>query len=150
MSNVADWVKAILIALGLLGGALPAKAAIAETPEAAAAEYFRAESQFDVAALESILDLGFVEISASGEIDERDKVLSFYSAGQSYSVPTYRIGPMRTRLHGDIAVMTTTLTYVVGESTRRMTVGISALRVRSEWRLLSAQYTVLRSVTTAK
>lgn len=150
MSNVVDWLKAMLIVIGLLGGALPGKAAMAETPEAAAAEYFRAESQFDLAALEAILYPGFVEISASGEIDERDKVLSFYSGARRYPVPTYRIGPIRTRTHGDIAVMTTMLTYVVDESTRSMTVGISALRVRSEWRLLSAQYTVLRSVSTAK
>lgn len=114
-----------------------------DTPEAAAKEYFRAESQFDLHALKAVLHSEFVEISPIGEIDERGKVLSFYASGQKTPVPETRIGPIRTRMHGDTAIMTTTVNFEVGGKTKSMAVGITARHDGLGWRLLAAQYTAV-------
>lgn len=117
----------------------------ANSPEEAAQRYFRAEAQFDLAALKAVLDPHFVEISPLGEVDEHDKVLSFYTPDQKVAVPPMQIEPLVLRQHGDFAVLTTRATYSVKEQTRSMTVGLTARRDETGWKLTSAQYTPLRA-----
>lgn len=132
------------VAFGLATCIASAHAADADTPEQAAQRYFQAEAQFDLKALESVLDPGFVEISPIGEVDERDKVLSFYAPDKKVATPPVQIAPFQTRLHGDTAVLTTQFTYQVQGQSRSLTVGLVAKRGDTGWKLLSAQYTGVR------
>lgn len=119
----------------------------ANSPEEAAQRYFRAESQFDLDALKAVLDPQFVEISPLGEVDEHDKVLSFYTPDQKVAAPPLQFEPCVVRLHGDFAVLSTRATMTVKDQSRSMTVGLTARRDADGWKLLSAQYTVLRPKT---
>src|SRR5690606_7418025 len=116
----------------------------ATSPEDAAQRYFRAEAQFDLDALESVLDPQFVEISPLGEVDERDKVLSFYTPDQKVATPPMRFDPYVIRQHGDFAVMSTRATVDIGGQTRAITIGLTARRGADGWQLLSVQYTAFR------
>ncbi len=116
----------------------------ASSPEEAAQRYFRAEAQFDLGALKAVLDPQFVEISPLGEVDEHDKVLSFYAPEQKVAAPPMQFEPYAVRRHGDFAVLSTRATMTVKEQSRSMTVGLTARRDADGWKLLSAQYTVLR------
>ncbi|HZV38641.1 MAG TPA: nuclear transport factor 2 family protein [Pseudoxanthomonas sp.] len=116
----------------------------AGSPEEAAQRYFRAEAQFDLDALKGVLDPQFVEISPLGEVDEHDKVLSFYTPDQKVDAPPMQFEPYVVRRHGDFAVISTRATMTVKEQSRSMTVGLTARRDAGGWKLLSAQYTVFR------
>lgn len=116
----------------------------AASAEKAARRYFAAEAQFDLDALESVLDPQFVEISPLGEVDERDKVLSFYTPDQKVATPPMRFDPYVVRQHGDFAVMSTRATVDIGGQTRAITIGLTARRDADGWKLLSAQYTAFR------
>lgn len=119
----------------------------AGSPEEAAQRYFRAEAQFDQDALKAVLDPQFVEISPLGEVDEHDKVLSFYTPDQKVEPPPMQFEPYVVRLHGDFAVISTRATMTMKEQSRSMTVGLTARRGAEGWKLLSAQYTVFRPKT---
>lgn len=119
----------------------------ANSPEEAAQRYFRAEAQFDLDALKAVLDPKFVEISPLGEVDEHDKVLSFYTPEQKVAAPPLQFEPYVVRLHGDFAVLSTRATMTVKDQSRSMTVGLTARRGADGWKLLSAQYTVFRPKT---
>jgi hypothetical protein len=113
-----------LLALSAIGHAV---ASPASTPEVAAREYLAAEKAFDVAALESVITPGFVEISPRGEIDEHDKVLSFYTPEQKVEALAIELGEFHTRTSGDTAIVTTTLSYVMPGRSMTLTVGMAAI-----------------------
>ena len=125
--------------------AFTAAAAPADTPEAAARQYLAAEKMFDVAALEDAITPGFVEISPLGEIDEHDRLLSFYAPDKKVEAPPSEIGAFITRTDGDTAIVTTSLGFVVQGQTRTLTVGMAATRTPTGWKLASAQYTPVRT-----
>ncbi|MGY3038577.1 hypothetical protein ACVWWQ_000164 [Rhodanobacter sp. TND4EL1] len=120
----------------------PALADSAATPEAAARQYLAAEKGFDQAALANVIMPGFVEISPRGEIDEHDRVLSFYTAEQKPdSPPPVALGEFQTRTNGDIAVITTIISYALPGHSMTLSVGMTATRTPDGWKLVSAQYT---------
>lgn len=133
--------------LALLAAILPCMALAgdgANSPEEAAQRYFRAEAQYDLAGLKAVLDPRFVEISPVGEVDEYAKVLSFYTPEKKTAAPAVRFEPLLTRRHGDFAVLTTLATFTVKEQPRSLTVGLTARRGIDGWKLVSAQYTVVK------
>lgn len=121
-----------------------AQANDAHTPEDAANRYLAAEAQFDQQALQRLLATDFVEISPAGEVDERDRVLSFYTADKKVAAPTMQVEPFKARQHGDSAVLTTHISFQMQEQQRVLTAGIVAKRSGAGWQLLSAQYTAIR------
>ncbi len=129
----------VALALTLASGVVSATPA--NTPEAAARQYLEAERAFDVVALESAITPGFVEISPLGEIDEHDRVLSFYSPDKKSEAPPTEVGAYQTRTNDDTAIVTTTLSFVIQGQTRTLTVGMTATRTATGWKLASAQYT---------
>lgn len=121
-----------------------AHASDAQTPEEAAKRYLEAEAHFDQKALETVLAPSFVEISPAGEVDERDRVLSFYAPDKKIDVPPTQVEPFQVRLHGDTAVLTTRITFEMQGQSRSLTAGIVARHGNSGWKLVSAQYTGIR------
>lgn len=105
-----------------------------------------ARTASDADALKATLAHDFVEISPRGEIDPRDKVLSFYTIENSGVVP-----PMRSEIHsvrrsGDMAVVMETIAFdmpgpdgTILERAMRATYVLR--RDGAEWRMISAQYT---------
>ncbi len=133
--------------LGMLALSLAighAMAGPADTPEAAARQYLAAEKAFNVAALEDAITPGFVEISPRGEIDEHDKVLSFYAPDKKVDGPAVELGEFRTRTSGDTAVVTTTFSYAMKGRSTSLTVGMTATHTADGWKLASAQYTLAK------
>lgn len=119
----------------------PALASPADTPEAAARQYLAAEKAFDQAALADVIMPGFVEISPRGEIDEHDRVLSFYTPDQKTDPPPLALGEFKTRASGDTAVVSTIISYTLPGRSMTLTVGMAATRTSDGWKLVSAQYT---------
>ncbi|MFT3763471.1 MAG: nuclear transport factor 2 family protein [Pseudoxanthomonas sp.] len=141
MTRLATFLFAAIFLVAL---SPPAHAADAQTPEEAAQRYLQAEAQFDLPALQAVLDPAFVEISPAGEVDEHDKVLSFYAPDKKIDTPPTRVEPFLTRLHGDTAVLSTRITFEMQGQVRALALGITARRGESGWKLLSAQYTGVR------
>lgn len=134
-----------LLALSLVCGDAVARSA--DTPEAAARQYLNAEKTFNVAALEEAITPGFVEISPRGEVDEHDKVLSFYAPEQKVESLAVESGAFQTRTTGDTAIVTTTLSYVMHGRSMTLTVGMAAVHTHDGWKLVSAQYTPAKRVS---
>jgi hypothetical protein len=133
----------VAVALPLAFASLTAVAA-APTPEDAVRRYLKAEADFDVPALKDVLHAHFVEVSPLGQPDEHDEVLSFYAPDKKVPTPPIKIGDIKTRMAGNVAVMTTDLTMEVPGRTMRLSAGLTAVHEANGWTLLSAQYTPVR------
>ena len=109
-----------------------------------------AQTAFDQKELEAVLAPDFVEISPRGEVDDRAKVIGFYSpeakskSGKSPIVVD--ISEESVRNYGTHAIATIKLTYTLkmpdGQSAARILRGAYVLRsTNGSWKLSSAQYT---------
>lgn len=109
-----------------------------------------AQQNFDPAALGSVLTADYVEVSPVGEVDEREKVLSFYTpeaTGKSSS-PTITVTEPHFRIHADSAVVIVRENIVikVGEQSREMAMRATCTfrKEHGKWLIGSAQYTGIR------
>lgn len=110
--------------------------------------YANAQSNFDQAAIRAATDEQFVEISPVGEVDSREKVLSFYAPDQKRPGPQLQIDEPAVRIFGDTAVISTRLSYSLNQGGQArnfaMRAGYVARLVNNRWLLISAQYTGIR------
>ncbi|MET0320034.1 MAG: hypothetical protein ABW069_04845, partial [Duganella sp.] len=84
-------VMASCVLAGLMSAGA-ASAAPADTELVALVQrYAEAQSNFDQAAIRAATDEQFVEISPVGEVDSREKVLSFYAPDQKRPAPQLQI-----------------------------------------------------------
>ncbi len=109
--------------------------------EALARAYVQAQFSFDQQAIRDLTAPTFVEISPKGEVDERDKVISFYAPEKRTNAPSYTISNAKVRTTNDTAVVTQTIT--IGESPRTISLsqGLTAAYVRGKWKITSSQTT---------
>jgi hypothetical protein len=129
----------------LLSAAMDSQAATAAaTPQDAVQQYVQAESAFDLAALEAVLDPQFIEISPLGQVDDHAAVLSFYAPEKKVAGPPVQLAQTVVHDHGDTAVVSTQLSYTMQGHTMTLTLGAVAHKAAQGWRLLSAQYTPVR------
>ena len=112
-----------------------------------------AQVSFDQRALESLLAPDFVEVSPVGDVDDRAKVIAFYSPeakAKSGNAPIVVDSSEETvRNYGMFAIASIKLTYTLklpdGRSANRVLRGVYVLRkIKSEWKFSSAQYTTMR------
>jgi hypothetical protein len=107
-----------------------------------------AQGSFDVATLKAITAENYVEISPFGEVDPREKMLSFYAPEQKRPSPQLKIDEPLVRVFGDSAVIYTRLSYTMGAGetarTFAMRAGYVAQLKDGKWLLVSAQYTGIR------
>lgn len=107
-----------------------------------------AQGSFDLATLKAITAENYVEISPVGEVDPREKMLSFYTPEQKRPSPQLKVDEPLVRVFGDSAVIYTRLSYTMGAGetarTFAMRAGYVAQFKDGKWLLVSAQYTGIR------
>ncbi|MEG1324797.1 MAG: nuclear transport factor 2 family protein [Janthinobacterium sp.] len=136
----------LLGALGVIGSAnaAPADAELLALVQ----RHAQAQSSFDQAALKAITAENYVEISPVGEVDGREKMLSFYAPEQKRPSPQVQVDEPAVRLFGDTALISARLSYRLDQEgaarTFAMSAGYDARRVDHQWLLVSAQYTGIR------
>jgi hypothetical protein len=108
----------------------------------------QAQTNFDQAGLKATTAENFVEISPVGEVDQREKMLSFYAPEQKRASPQLRVDEPVVRIFGDTAVVSARLSYSLSQDglarSFAMRGGYVARRIDNQWLLVSAQYTGIR------
>lgn len=89
--------------------------------------YAEAQSNFDQAAIRAATDEQFVEISPVGEVDSREKVLSFYAPDQKRPGPQLQSDESAVRVFGDTAVVSVRMNYSMNQG------GKPATCARATW-----------------
>jgi uncharacterized protein (TIGR02246 family) len=110
-----------------------------------------AQRTFDQAALDRLLTADYVEVSPVGDVDERAKVIGFYSAdakAKSPEVSSIVIDEPRVRIDGNHATVIVRQTTNVGPAgaSRAVVMRVTAhLRQGgNDWRIASTHYTGIR------
>jgi len=110
-----------------------------------------AQRTFDQAALDRLLTADYVEVSPVGDVDERAKVIGFYSAdakAKSPEVSSIVIDQPTVRIDGTHAIVIVRQTTNVGPAgaSRAVVMRVTAQLRRSgnEWRIASTHYTGIR------
>lgn len=124
----------------------------AATPEQSVGElvqrFTKAQSTFDRAALEALTTDDYIEISPLGEVDPREKMLSFYVRKDDKPLPAITVDDMTTRVLGDTAIVLARVSYAmtIGGQSRMVSLrsSFTARRQGGAWALVAAQYTPIR------
>lgn len=109
--------------------------------EGLARAYVQAEFSFDQQAIRDLTAPAFVEISPKGEIDERDRVISFYAPDKRTEAPAYTISNAVVRTSKDTAVITQTITIGTSPRTMSLAQGLTAAYIKGRWKITSSQST---------
>lgn len=149
--------SASFIALILLMGGfiMYTQAMAAEVPSSPLADLVRAHAEaqrnFDQARLALLTSEDYIEVSPVGELDSREKMLSFYAPDQQRPAPSVQVETPVVRLlgaNGDMALVVAKLVYTMeSEGQARsfaMRASYVAQRKGDGWKLLSAHYTGIR------
>lgn len=151
VSALARSFNHILYSAGLLA-CLSIPVARAATPEAAVNElvqrFATAQSTVDRATLAALTLENYIEISPLGEVDPRDKMLSFYVRKDDKPTPAITVDEITTRVLGTTAVVLAKVSYAMTVGGQARTASLRstfvALQQGGEWKLVSAQYTPIR------
>ena len=110
-----------------------------------------AQRTFDQATLDRLLTADYVEVSPVGDVDERAKVIGFYSAdakAKSPEVSSIVIDQPTVRIDGTHAIVIVRQTTNVGPAgaSRAVVMRVTAhlRRTGTEWRIASTHYTGIR------
>lgn len=140
---------AMLICCGL--AAVPpsqAGAARAHPVEELVRRFTEAQREMDVATLKALTAEQYVEVSPLGEVDHREKMLTFYAKDGGRAAPTAVIEESMTRLLGETVIVIAKITYstVVEGQKRSFSLQSSfvAQKFNGDWKLVSAHYTAIR------
>lgn len=108
-----------------------------------------AQSNMDAAALKALTADDYIEISPLGEVDPRDKMLSFYT--EKRPSPAATVDDVTTRMLGDTAIVIARISYtrvVDGQTQQRSLRSTFVAEKRNgAWKLVSAHYTPIRPHT---
>ena len=110
--------------------------------------HVEAQRNFDQAALREITADNYIEISPLGEVDSRDKMLSFYDADKRRAAPAIQVDEPSIRTFDHSAIIIARLTYNIGAEGQVRSVAMRASYVarqlNGKWQLVSSQYTPVR------
>ncbi|MBV7538371.1 nuclear transport factor 2 family protein [Duganella sp. sic0402] len=141
------------LSAGLAGAALVCAAAAHAAPDEAqlaalVQRHAQAQNSFDQAALKAVTTEDYVEISPLGEVDSREKMLSFYAPEQKRPAPQLQLDETVVRQSGDTALISARLSYTINQDgaarSFALRAGYVARLVNQQWLLVSAQYTGIR------
>lgn len=112
--------------------------------------FTKAQHDFDQPRLRALTAEGYSEISPIGEVDPRDKMLSFYDPADKVEAPAMILGDSSVGMIGrHAAIVITTISYQVpgkeGPHSVAMRAVFVAHREHRTWKLIFAQYTPIRS-----
>jgi len=141
------------ILLGGLAAAAVQAAPAGQEVETLVQRFTAAQSGFDAATLKSLTADNYIEISPLGEIDPREKMLSFYVKKDDKPRPAIGVDELSTRVLGDSAVTIARVSYSMMAGGQSRTFALRsvfvAARQGKEWKLVSAQYTPIRQAAAA-
>jgi ketosteroid isomerase-like protein len=108
-----------------------------------------AQRNYDASTLAALLHSDYLEISPVGEVDHRDKVLSFYHASNKVSghnSPQIEVSELETKINGDFAFVIAKETFISPNNARQfsMRVSFTLHKVQGRWLFYNAQYTGIR------
>jgi ketosteroid isomerase-like protein len=115
-----------------------------------------AQTNYDQKAIDSLLTSDYIEISPLGEFDPREKVIGFYAPDRkpdpAKMTATVDITEYSIRNYGNIAVAIARFNYSMTSEgkplpPRSIRATIVLKKVRSDWKIASAQYTGIRPPT---
>ena len=110
--------------------------------------HIKAQAEFDQATITAITHSKFVEISPKGELDEREKMLSFYSADKKVKAPAMSIEQISQRDFGDTQFVVMALSYQIAVQDQvrqfKMRASFVTCKENQELKICSAQYTPMR------
>lgn len=112
--------------------------------------YLAAQRNFDVAALSALTASNFVEISPVGEVDNREKMLSFYAPDKKRPAPAMRYEQVHAWKNGASGTIIGKVIYTImppgGEArTSELTAAFQLHKSKGKWKLVAAQYTPVRN-----
>ncbi|MRV75399.1 DUF4440 domain-containing protein [Duganella sp. FT92W] len=131
------------------------QAVAAELPSSPLADLVRAHAEaqrnFDQARLQALTTDDYIEVSPVGELDSREKMLTFYAPGQQRPAPTVQVQDTVVRLmgpHNDMALVVAKLVYTMEAEGQARSFAMRASYVAQQkdhqWKLVSAHYTGIR------
>ena len=108
-----------------------------------------AQQAFDAGKLATLTTPDYVEISPVGEVDSREKMLSFYAPDRKTAAPDLAISDVAVRTFGDAAVAIARIAYTAQRPgqpirTTELRASFVAHRLSGEWKIASAHYTGIR------
>lgn len=110
--------------------------------------HVEAQRNFDQAALREITADNYIEISPLGEVDSRDKMLSFYDVDKRRAAPAIQVDEPSVRTFDHSAIVIARLSYTIGADGQTRNVAMRASYVARQldgkWQLVSSQYTPIR------
>ena len=106
--------------------------------------FIRAQHDFDVPTLKSVTAENYVEVSPVGEVDARDKMLSFYAPDKKSEAPLLTVSDLNVRVFGDSAVVIGKISYDIPGHPMQVRGTFMAHHEISGWKLVSVQYTGIR------
>jgi ketosteroid isomerase-like protein len=138
----------------LLGSVMPAAIAAPDTATANAEliglvqRHVEAQRDFDQTTLRAITAENYVEISPVGEVDNREKMLTFYAPTERRAAPTVRVDEQAVQTFDQTAIVLARLTYTMAADGQprsfAMRASYVARRLDGKWQLVSAHYTGIR------
>jgi len=137
----------------LLGWFLMAPLAVQAAPAGEAVQelvqrFTAAQGNSDTATLKALSAENYIEISPLGEVDPREKMLSFYVRKDDKPRPAILLDELTTRVLGDTAVAIGRVSYTMTAGGQSRTFALRstfvAQRQGDAWKLVSAQYTPIR------
>jgi ketosteroid isomerase-like protein len=140
--------QCMAFALACAGNAMAAPDAGSPALVELVQRHAEAQRDFDQATLKAVTAENYVEVSPAGEVDSREKMLSFYAPEQKRASPQLTVTEPMVRLLGDTAVVLAKLNYTMGAEGQARTFAMRASYVAQlkdgKWKLVSAQYTGIR------
>ena len=112
--------------------------------------FTEAQQKMDVPALQALTAENYVEVSPLGEVDPREKMLTFYvKKDDRQALPAMTVEESTTRVLGDTAVVIAKVSYASVVEGQSRTFSLRSTFVVEKrngvWKLVSAQYTPIRS-----
>ena len=151
------------LAIAVLVAAYPVPGAAQSSPNALADQvrtsgqivelvrsFINAQHDFDLDRIKALTSDDYVEVSPLGDVDPREKMLSFYAPDKKVAAPPIRMDDATVTMVGDRgAIILTTVSYdiaVPGQPARTASLRavFVAERTGTVWKLVSAQYTPVR------
>lgn len=113
--------------------------------------FTEAQGKMDASTLKALTAENYIEVSPLGEVDPRDKMLTFYVKDEKRVLPTITVDDMTTRLFGSTAVVVAKVSYTRMVEGQNRTFSLRSTFVaekrNGDWKLVSSQYTPMRPNT---
>jgi ketosteroid isomerase-like protein len=110
--------------------------------------FTEAQRDMDAPTLKNLTAENYIEISPLGEVDPREKMLSFYVKDDKRVAPAVTVDETQTRLLGTTAVVIARVSYSRAVDGPQRTFSLRSVFVAEKagaaWKLVSAQYTPIR------